>query len=472
MSARFRAPGLQFLGFLDSFFDAADHVERLFWQVVVVTVEDAFEASNGVFQGNVFTRSTGEDFSHEERLRQETLDLTSTVYQLLVGFRQLVHTQDRNDVLQFFVTLQHVLNAASGVVVLLADHVRVQLARSRVEWIDRWVDTQGSDVTGQNDGGVQVGEGGSWRRVGQVIRRYVYRLDRSDRTFLGRSDTFLQNAHLFSQGRLVTYCRRHTAQQCGYFSTGQGVTIDVVDEQQNVVTFVTELLGHGQAGQCYAQTVTRRLVHLTVNQCHFVQNVGILHLVVEVVTLTSTLTPTGEHGITAVLDGDVTDQFHHVYGLAYTGTTEQTDFTAFGERANQVDNLDAGFQQVVAACLLCERRCSAVDTPTLFFADRASFVNRVAQYVHDPAQGRFTDRYGDGCASVGNVQTTLQAFGRTHRNGTHYAVAQLLLNFQSSFRALYFQRVVDARYVFAWKFHVNNGADDLNNTSATHSWLL
>lgn len=72
MSARFRALGLQFLGFLDRFFDAADHVERLFWQVVVVTVEDAFEASNGVFQGNVFTRGTGEDFSHEERLRQET----------------------------------------------------------------------------------------------------------------------------------------------------------------------------------------------------------------------------------------------------------------------------------------------------------------------------------------------------------------------------------------------------------------
>ncbi len=193
---------------------------------------------------------------------------------------------------------------------------------------------------------------------------------------------------------------------------------------------------------------------------------------VEVVTLTSTLTHTGEHGITAVLDGDVTDQFHHVYGFAYTGTTEQTDFTAFGERANQVDNLDAGFQQIVAASLLGERRCWTVNAPALFGVDRASFVNRVAQYVHDPAQGRFTDRYGDGCASVDNVQTALQAFGGTHRNGTNYAVAQLLLNFQSSFRALYFQRVVDARYAVAWKFHVDNGADDLNDTSATHSWIL
>ena len=313
-----------------------------------------------------------------------------------------------------------------------------------------------------------MGEGGRWRRVGQVIRRYVYRLDRSDRTFLGRSDALLQHAHLFSQSRLVTYCRRHTAQQCGYFSTGQGVTIDVVDEQQNVVTFVTELLGHGQTGQSDAQTVSRRLVHLAVYQCHFVQNVGVLHLVVEVVTLTSTLTHTCEHGITAVLDGDVTDQFHHVYGLADTGTTEQTDFTALGKRANQVDNLDASFQQVVAACLISERRRWTVNAPTLFGVDRTCFVDRVAEDVHDPPQGRFTDRYGDGCTGVDNVQTALQAFGGTHRNGTNYAVAQLLLNFQGSFRALYFQRVVDARYAVAWKFHVDHGADDLNDTSATH----
>ena len=38
--------------------------------------------------------------------------------------------------------------------------------------------------------------------------------------------------------------------------------------------------------------------------------------------------------------------------------------------------------------------------------------------------------------------------------------------------AFYTQSVVDARYAVAWKFHVDNGADDLNDTSATHSWIL
>ena len=46
-----------------------------------------------------------------------------------------------------------------------------------------------------------------------------------------------------------------------------------------------------------------------------------------------------------MLDRDVTDQFHHVYGFTYARTTEQTNFTALRKRTHQVDNFDAGFQQ-------------------------------------------------------------------------------------------------------------------------------
>src|SRR5210317_109399 len=52
----------------DSFFDVATHVERLLWQVVVLTIQDAFEACNGLRQGNVLTRCTSEDFCNEEWL--------------------------------------------------------------------------------------------------------------------------------------------------------------------------------------------------------------------------------------------------------------------------------------------------------------------------------------------------------------------------------------------------------------------
>ena len=86
-----------------------------------------------------------------------------------------------------------------------------------------------------------------------------------------------------------------------------------------------------------------------------------------------------------MLDGDVTDQFHHVYGFAYTGTTEQTHLTAFCKRANQVDNLDACFQQIVATSLLSKGRRRTVNAPALFGVNWTGFVDRVAENVHDPA---------------------------------------------------------------------------------------
>ena len=82
---------------------------------------------------------------------------------------------------------------------------------------------------------------------------------------------------------------------------------------------------------------------------------------IEVVTLTSTLTYTCENRVTGVLDRDVTDQLHHVYGFTYTGTTEQAYLTPFRKRADQVDYLDAGFQQFVGRGLLSIGRCFAVN---------------------------------------------------------------------------------------------------------------
>src|SRR5690606_14048907 len=218
--------GSQFLGFFQRFVDGADHVEGLFRKAVIVTVQNALEATDGFLQRHVLARCAGKDFGHEERLGQEALDLTRPVYGHLVVFRQFVHTQDRDDVLQLLVALQHALNATRYVVVLLANHQRVQLTAGGIQRVDGWVDTFSGDVTAQYNGRVQVGEGRCGRRVGQVVRRYVYRLNGGNGTSLGRGDPLLQNAHLFSQRGLVTYRGRHPAQQCRYFRTRQGVPVD------------------------------------------------------------------------------------------------------------------------------------------------------------------------------------------------------------------------------------------------------
>src|SRR3546814_20561935 len=63
-----------------------------------------------------------------------------------------------------------------------------------------------------------------------------------DRTGLGRGDAFLQDAHFLGQGGLVTHRRRHAAEQRRLFVTGQGVAVDVVDEQQHVLTLSRRVL--------------------------------------------------------------------------------------------------------------------------------------------------------------------------------------------------------------------------------------
>src|SRR3990167_6983410 len=471
--------GLDFFRFLDGFVNAAHHIERLFGQMVQLAGQDHLEATNGFLQGNILAGRAGEHFRHVERLGQETLDTTGAGYSLLVLFRQFVHTQNRDDVLQFLVALQVGLYAAGYFIMLGADNQRIELATGGIQRVDRRVDTLGSDVTAQYHGGVQVGEGGGRRRVGQVVRRYVNRLDRGDGTGLGRSDAFLQGAHLFRQSRLITYGGRHPAQQCGYFGSRQGVTVDVVNEQQNVTAFVTEFFRHGQTGQGHAQTVAGWLVHLAVHHRYLgiaeglgVNNTGFLHFVVEVITFAGPLTHTGKHRQTGVLGSDVVDQFHHVHGLAHAGATEQTHFTALGERTYQVDNLDAGFQQLVTGCLLSISRGLAVNRHAFLFADGAALVDRIAQHIHDAAERFEAHRHADRLAGAVHGQAALQTFGTAHRNGAHHAITQLLLNFQHCGHGVNIQRIVHLGYGIARKFDVDNRADDLNNTSATHVAIL
>ncbi|MNS96349.1 hypothetical protein D3C72_1306450 [compost metagenome] len=193
---------------------------------------------------------------------------------------------------------------------------------------------------------------------------------------------------------------------------------------------------------------------------------------VEVVALTGTLTHAGEHGQTAVRLGDVVDQFHHVDGLADAGAAEQADLAALGERAHQVDDLDAGFQQLGGRGLVFVRRSSTVDFPGVAGGDRAGFVDRTAEHVHDAAQGASADRHGDAALGVGGHQVALQAIGGAQRDAADHAVTELLLHFQGDFGVVHLQRVVHLRHRLAGEFDVDDGADDLNDLALTHCCIL
>src|SRR6185369_10624738 len=214
-----------------------------------------------------------------------------------------------------------------------------------------------------------------------------------------------------------------------------------------------------------------RLVHLTEHHRDLVENVGVLHFVVEVVTFAGTLTHTGEHGQARVLLGDVVDQLHHVDGLADAGAAEQTDLAALGERADQVDNLDAGFQQIDGGRQFVELRRSGVDRTQFVAVDRTGFVDRATEHVHDATEGTHTDRHGNRSTGVVDLHATTQTVGRTHGDGTNHAVTQLLLYFEGQavfrhavcFRSIELEGVVDLRHRVAREVDVHNGADALND---------
>src|SRR6185312_3647920 len=112
---------LQRLGLGHRFLDVADHVEGLLGQRVELAGDDALEAADGVLERHDLAILPGEHLGNVEGLRQEALHLARPVDRELVLFRQLVHAEDGDDVLQLLVALQHRLHAARGVVVLLAD---------------------------------------------------------------------------------------------------------------------------------------------------------------------------------------------------------------------------------------------------------------------------------------------------------------------------------------------------------------
>ena len=102
---------------------------------------------------------------------------------------------------------------------------------------------------------------------------------------------------------------------------------------------------------------------------------------VQVVTLTGTLTYTGEYGISAVLGCDITDQLLDQDGLAYTGTTEQTDLTTFCIRSKKIDNFNTCLKDLNYRALVLECRRLSVDYPFFRICNRLSVINCLTEYI-------------------------------------------------------------------------------------------
>src|SRR5580658_2023687 len=92
------------------------------------------------------------------------------------------------------------------------------------------------------------------RRIGEIIGRYIYRLNGGDGTGVRVSDTLLKARQLSAHGRLITQSRWHLSHQARHLHSGLDEAENVIDQQQYVaVLVVAEILGHRQRCMPYAK---------------------------------------------------------------------------------------------------------------------------------------------------------------------------------------------------------------------------
>jgi len=103
-----------------------------------------------------------------------------------------------------------------------------------------------------------------------------------------------------------------------------------------------------------------------------------------------------------------------------------------------------------------------VDGALVSGVQRTSFVDRLADDVHDTAERFVANRNRDRSAGIGNLLAANETFGRVHRNGTNFVFAEVLSNFENQTVTVIvgFQRVQDLRQ-FAFESNVDDGADNL-----------
>ncbi len=183
---------------------------------------------------------------------------------------------------------------------------------------------------------------------------------------------------------------------------------------------------------------------------------------IEVVALARALADAREHRVAAMRLGDVVDQLHDDHGLADAGAAEQANLAALGVRREQIDDLDAGDQDLGLGRLVNIRRCRRMDRAPLGGLDRPRVVNRLAHHVHDAAQGRVAHGHGDRLAGIDDLLSAHQAFGRVHGDGAYGVLAEMLGDLEHEAVAVIvgLERVQDLRKILA-ELHVDHGAHDL-----------
>ena len=158
---------------------------------------------------------------------------------------------------------------------------------------------------------------------------------------------------------------------------------------------------------------------------------------IEVVAFAGPLADAGEHGVTAVGLGDVVDQLLNQHGLAHAGAAEQADLAALGVGRQQVDDLDAGDENLGFRGLISELGAGArIGAPPLDGMGPASSTGSPITFMMRPRVA------GPTGIMIGPNRSRSPSWPRTrpsvevHGDAAHDQFADVLGNFEHQFFAL------------------------------------
>ena len=231
---------------------------------------------------------------------------------------------------------------------------------------------------------------------------------------------------------------------------------------------VAEILRHRQSRQRYAHTHAGGFVHLPEYQRGTVDDAAFPHFAPKVVALAATLPDARENRVAVMLHSDVVNEFLYENRLADARAAEQADFTAARIRGQQVNDLNARFENLHGRVLLVESGRLAVNAPTFgVLRHGVAAVDGRAQYVKHTSEYVFPYRYGNRASGGGDGHAAPKALASAEQHATHALPAYVLADFHHALLILdlHEQNFPNAGEFSGFKTHVHDRPGYLYNHS-------
>ena len=158
-----------------------------------------------------------------------------------------------------------------------------------------------------------------------------------------------------------------------------------------------------------------------------------------------------------MLGGNISNQLLNQNGFSNTGTAEQTNLTALCIRCQQVNDLNAGFQNFYGRFLIPEGRSAPVNRPLFLCFYRACLVDRIAQNVKHSAQCCGSNRYLNAGSGRSDLHVLAKSLCRRKTDAANNFISHMLRHFHHAlFPVVYNGQCIPDHWQLSFKCNIDD----------------